>query len=176
MRGTLLTIFIVAMVTNRAAAQNGGITPGFPFPSLGFPLQNDNNSSADNSKTLPYRELPTEIRIELAADTLYDFDRGAVRPSAADYLDQTANLIFGRAKGPVHIECRSDRSPLALAQKLAAACAAAISQWLIVKEKLTNVKFTTAAMPSTTVAAPGSNPLARAAMSKNDITIVFPTQ
>jgi outer membrane protein OmpA-like peptidoglycan-associated protein len=91
---------------------------------------------------LPYQNLVSEIRIELAADDLYDFDKDEVRSSAADYFQQAANLIFEEAKGTVRIECHSDRTPTVVGQKLAVRCANAIAKWLIVQEKLIKVKFT----------------------------------
>jgi hypothetical protein len=80
---------------------------------------------------VPNQDLASEIRVELAADALYDFDKGEVRSSAVDYFQQAANLIFDEAKGPVRVECSSDRVPTAVGQKLAARCADAIAQWLI---------------------------------------------
>src|SRR5262249_12417541 len=76
---------------------------------------------------LPVHETGTEIRVEVNADLLYSFEDGKVRVSASDLLPQAANLIYERARSPVRIECRSDRMPAAAAQKLADACAAAIS-------------------------------------------------
>ena len=65
-----------------------------------------------------------------------------MRPSAADLFQQAANLIYDSAKSPVRIECRFDRMPAAPAQKSADACAAAVMQYLVKEEKVTNVKFT----------------------------------
>jgi len=132
--------------------------------------------AADNFKRLPYQSLPDKIRIELAAETLYDFDKDEVRSRAADYIQQTANPIFEEAKGPVRIECRSDPLPTAIGQKLAARCANTIAQWLTVQENL-KVKFTTvgtsvspdAAAPRADYRlAPRPNPNARPS-----VTIVF---
>jgi len=86
-------------------------------------------------------EAGTEIRVEVNADLLYSFEDGKVRVSASDLLAQAANLIYERARSPVRIECRSDRMPAAAAQKLANACAAALLQYLVREEKVTNVKF-----------------------------------
>ena len=41
----------------------------------------------------------------------------------------------------MRIECRSDRAPAAAAQKLADAYAAALLQYLVKEEKVTNVKL-----------------------------------
>jgi hypothetical protein len=51
---------------------------------------------------------------------------GKVRSSAADYFQQAANLIFEEARGPVRIECNSDRDLPITGQKLAERCANAI--------------------------------------------------
>lgn len=110
-----------------------------PFPVISLPSQRDEGS--DHYRRLPYRDLASAIHIELAATALYDFDRAEVRGSASDYLQQAANLIFEHAKGPVRIECRSDRGAPAAAQKLATQCAQALAQWLVVQEKLGSVKF-----------------------------------
>src|SRR5436190_20887032 len=46
---------------------------------------------------LQIKETDTEIRIELAADVLFDFDKADLRPSAQDALNQAAAVI--REKG-----------------------------------------------------------------------------
>jgi outer membrane protein OmpA-like peptidoglycan-associated protein len=66
-----------------------------------------------------------------------------VRASASDLLEQAANLIDEHAQSPVRIECRTDRTPAPVAQKLAQACASALTQYLVDQEK-TNVKFAAA--------------------------------
>jgi outer membrane protein OmpA-like peptidoglycan-associated protein len=165
-------LFSLAVLSSVAAAQSLSVDPGSLSPRFHIPLEQ--NIGADKYRRLPYRDLATEIRIELAADVLYDFDRKQVRSIAADYLRQTANLIFERAKGPVHIECHSDRGSPTSAQKLAEQCAVAISQWLIVQEKLTKVKFITlgASVPPPVVADP-DDPFAPKPVNRANVTIVF---
>jgi outer membrane protein OmpA-like peptidoglycan-associated protein len=155
-----------------AAAQSVGLDPNSHMPVLGFRTNQD--EAPDTYRRLPYRNLPTEIRIELAADALYDFERGQVRTNAADYLQQTANLIFEHARSPVRIECRSDRGLPAAAQKLAERCALAVSQWLTVQERLTAVKFTPvgASVPPPAPADP-RDPFSKAGPSQSHIVIVF---
>jgi len=43
-------------------------------------------------KDLQVKETNTDIRIELAADVLFDFDKADIRPTAAAALDQTATI------------------------------------------------------------------------------------
>jgi outer membrane protein OmpA-like peptidoglycan-associated protein len=173
MRRALLTLFSLVVMSTAAAAQFSvpGMDPN-PFPILGLPTQRD--EKVDSYRRLPYRDTYTAIRIELAADVLFDFDRAEVRPNAADLLAQTANLIFEHADGPVRIECHSDRVPPAAGQKLAQRCAVAVSQWLITQEKLTKVKFTTVGTSGPPPGAANPNdPFAPKPVSKNNITIDF---
>jgi hypothetical protein len=171
-RSTLPVLYVLTVLASSASAQSLGIDPNSYRPSFRLPLQGDTN--ADTYRRLPYQDLTSEIRIELAADILYDFDRGEVRSSAADYFQQAANLIFEEAKGPVRIECRSDRSPPPIGQKLAERCASAIAQWMIVQEKLTKVKFTSV---GTRVPPIGTSPItgnrSPSLSPRPNVTIVF---
>jgi outer membrane protein OmpA-like peptidoglycan-associated protein len=169
-RSTLPILFSLAILTSQASAQSVGIDPNSFRPSFRMPLSE--NTNADNFRRLPYQDLGSEIHIELAADALFDFDKGTVRSSAADYFQQAANLIFEEAKGRVRIECQSDRDPPATGQKLAEQCATAIAQWMTVEEKLTKVKFTAVGKRVlATAIAPATNNLS--APNRPSITIVF---
>jgi outer membrane protein OmpA-like peptidoglycan-associated protein len=173
MRTTLPILFVMIALTSSASAQSLRIDPNSHRPGLHIPLKGD--TTTDTFRRLPYQNLASEIRIELAADVLYDFDKDEVRSSAADYFQQAANLIFEEAKGPVHIECRSDRVPTAVGQKLAARCANTIAQWLIVEEKLSKVKFTTVgtSVPPSTTAPQFGQSLAPKPNTRPSVTIVF---
>jgi outer membrane protein OmpA-like peptidoglycan-associated protein len=129
MRAEFLGVAIAAL-TAAAAAQ----TPLFSIPL-------ERSQSSEIYRRLPMREVGNEVHIEVNADLLYSFEDSKVRASAWDLLQQAANLIYDSAKSPVRIECRSDRVPAAAAQKLADACAAALLQYLVKEEKVTNVKF-----------------------------------
>lgn len=172
MRCALSSALALALCCGTAAAQSISIDPNSNFPVLGFPTQHD--EPTDTYRHLSHREINGTIHIALAAGTLYDFEQGKVRGSAADYLQQIANLIFEQANGPVRIECRSDLSPPAAAQKAALACAAALSQWLTVQERLTHVKFTTIGTSVPPPAAVDPNdPFAKPAPRQTNVTIDF---
>jgi outer membrane protein OmpA-like peptidoglycan-associated protein len=172
-RWTSPILFMLAILASDASAQNVGIDPNTLRPSFRMPLSE--RSNADTYKKLPYRDLGSEIHIELAADALYDFDKGEVRSSAADYFQQAANLIFEEARGPVRIECQSDRDPPATGQKLAERCANAIAQWMTVEEKLTKVKFAAVGKRAPVAAVdPGANNLLPPKPNaRPSVTIVF---
>jgi hypothetical protein len=173
----LAIVAAVAQVTGAAAQISSApnTIPGaeaHPFPIISVPSQR--NDSSGGFRHLPYRDLATSISIALPAGALYDFNLMAVRAGAEDYMQQTANLIFEHANGPVRIECRSDRGAPAAAQKLAAQCALAISQWLTVQEKLTKVKFVTVGTAVPPPAPPDPRDLmAKPAPNQSNVTIDF---
>ena len=182
MRGTIrvwaLAILALAALVSGAAAQISSAPNTIPGTEVNpFPVINMHSNYGERQegfRHLPYRDLATSISIALPAGALYDFDQMAVRAGAKDYMQQTANLIFEHANGPVRIECRSDRGAPAAAQKLATQCALAISQWLTVQEKLTKVKFVTVGTAVPPPAPPDPHDLiAKASPSQSNVTIDF---
>ena len=60
------------------------------------------------AQSLELKESSTEVRIELAADVLFDFDKADILPKAAATLKQAADIIRQRAKGTVRLEGHTD--------------------------------------------------------------------
>jgi len=86
---------------------------------------------------------PEEIRIELAADILFDFDKAELKPQAQQALKQVAQVIRDRAKSIVVIEGYTDAKGSAdYNQKLSERRAQAVHKWLIEREGLGAVKMT----------------------------------
>ena len=162
-------LFSLAILISEASAQDVGIDPYSYRQGLHFPL----SGNTDTYKRLPYRDLGSEIHIQITADALYDFKSGKVRSSAADYFQQAANLIFEEARGQVRIECQSDRDPPQIGQKLAEQCANAIARWMTVEENLTKVKFTAVGKRLSAVAQNTNNLLPPKTSAQPSVTIVF---
>ena len=57
---------------------------------------------------LQVKETTTEIRIEMAADVLFEFDKADILPKAETVLGQVADLLRQKAKGGVRIEGHTD--------------------------------------------------------------------
>ncbi len=94
---------------------------------------------------LQVRETGQEIRIELAADVLFDFDKSDILPKAQDALKQAAGIIRERAKGTVRVEGHTDaKGSDTYNQKLSERRAAAVKAWFTDKEGIRNVEFSTA--------------------------------
>jgi outer membrane protein OmpA-like peptidoglycan-associated protein len=88
------------------------------------------------------KESGTEIRIELAADVLFDFDKSDIRPSAQEALNQAGSVVRDKARGVVRIEGHTDsKGSDAYNQKLSERRANSVKEWLLNKEGLKGVKF-----------------------------------
>jgi outer membrane protein OmpA-like peptidoglycan-associated protein len=95
-------------------------------------------------QNLELKETPTEIRIELAADVLFDFDKATLLPKAQEALKQAAAVIRDKAKGTVRIDGYTDaRGSAAYNQRLSEQRANAVRDWFVRREGLTGVRFTT---------------------------------
>src|SRR5437764_9544895 len=57
---------------------------------------------------LKVKETDTEVRIELAADVLFDFDKADILPKAETVLGQVAGVLREKAKGDIRIEGHTD--------------------------------------------------------------------
>jgi outer membrane protein OmpA-like peptidoglycan-associated protein len=102
---------------------------------------------AGKVQDLQLKETDTEIRIELAADVLFDFDKSDIRPQAQQALKQVASIIREKTRGTVRIEGHTDsKGSDPYNQKLSVARANSVKNWLIQKEGLKKVTFSTAGL------------------------------
>ena len=108
---------------------------------------------------LQVKETGQEIRIELAADVLFDFDKADLRPAAQKTLHQAAGIVQEKAKGVVRIEGHTDsKGNDAYNQKLSERRAASVKNWFIDKEGLGKVQFTTQGFGAKKPVAPNTKP------------------
>jgi outer membrane protein OmpA-like peptidoglycan-associated protein len=96
------------------------------------------------TQDLQVKESAAEVRIELAADVLFDFDKAEILPKAQSALKQAAGLIRDKARGAVRVEGHTDaKGSDAYNQKLSERRALAVKAWLNDKEGLRNAQFLT---------------------------------
>src|SRR2546426_3764332 len=108
---------------------------------------------------LQVKETGQEIRIELAADVLFDFDKADLRAAAQSALHQVAGIIQQKAKGTVRIEGHTDsKGNDAYNQKLSERRANSVKNWFIDKEGLGSVQFTTQGFGAKKPVAPNTKP------------------
>lgn len=108
---------------------------------------------------LQVKETGQEIRIELAADVLFDFDKADILPKAQGALKQAAGLIRDKAKGAVRIEGHTDsKGSDPYNQKLSERRAQAVKTWLTEKEGLRNAEFAIQGFGAKKPVAPNKKP------------------
>jgi outer membrane protein OmpA-like peptidoglycan-associated protein len=110
-------------------------------------------------QSVKMKETATEVRIELAADVLFDFDKYNILPKAQEALKQVAEVIREKARGAVRIEGHTDsKGTDASNQKLSERRATAVKDWLVNKEGLKNVRFETRGFGAKSPVAPNTKP------------------
>ena len=108
---------------------------------------------------LQIKETKSEIRIALAADVLFDFDKADIRPDAQSALKQAADIVREKAKGVVRVEGHTDsKGSDAYNQKLSERRANSVKDWLVKKEGLKDLKFETKGFGSKKPVAPNTKP------------------
>jgi outer membrane protein OmpA-like peptidoglycan-associated protein len=108
---------------------------------------------------LQVKETGQEVRIELAADVLFDFDKADILPKAQAALKQAAGLIRDKAKGAVRIEGHTDsKGSDPYNQKLSERRAQAVKTWLTEKEGLSNAEFSIQGFGAKKPVAPNKKP------------------
>jgi len=82
-------------------------------------------------------ETPLEVRVDLPADVLFDFDKATIRPDAAQALAKLATVIRAFPSGQVLLEGHTDSvGNDAYNQTLSERRAEAVKAWLVGKEGL----------------------------------------
>jgi outer membrane protein OmpA-like peptidoglycan-associated protein len=116
--------------------------------------------AAGTTQDLQVKETATEIRIELAADVLFDFDKATIKQEAASALHNVAEIINDKGKGrSVRIDGYTDsKGGDAYNQKLSERRADSVKQWLAQKEGLPLAKMTTQGFGSKKPVAPNAKP------------------
>jgi outer membrane protein OmpA-like peptidoglycan-associated protein len=99
---------------------------------------------AGNVQDLQVKETDLDIRVELASDVLFDFDKADIRPAAQEALKQVGTIIKEKGKGTVRIEGHTDaKGADSYNEKLSDRRAKSVKDWLVKKEGLKDVHFAT---------------------------------
>ena len=103
-------------------------------------------------------ETETEIRIELSADILFDFDKSDIKDEATAALEQVAAMIGERPNSPVRIEGHTDsKGADAYNQALSESRALSVMDWLTDNGGLGAVAFDIVGLGETVPVAPNEN-------------------
>ena len=102
-------------------------------------------------------ENPKELRLTLAADILFDFDKSTIRPDAKAALDRVAEIIRSKSRGMVRIEGFTDSKGASdYNLRLSSDRAESVNNWLIERGGLQGAGFTTHGFGATRFAAPNT--------------------
>lgn len=100
-----------------------------------------------------------EIRIELAADVLFDFDKADLRPDAVPALTKVGEVLKSYPTAPVLIEGHTDsKGAHAYNQTLSEKRAAAVKAWLVENAGASAARITTRGWAETKPVAPNTKP------------------
>jgi outer membrane protein OmpA-like peptidoglycan-associated protein len=109
--------------------------------------------------SIAVKETDTEVRIELAADVLFDFDKANILPKAEPALGQAAELILQRGKGSVRIEGHTDsKGSDSYNQKLSQRRAESVKTWLMKRQDLGNISYSASGFGAARPAVPNTRP------------------
>lgn len=150
---TFLCSFVLS--TALAQAQQSGVSEKAKVLDLIFHVED----MGGKTEALQVRQSGNEVRIELAADVLFDFDKATILPKAESTLQQAAQIIRDKAKGPVRIEGYTDgKGSDAYNQRLSERRAAAVKNWFANRGGLRNVTFSTKGFGAQNPVAPNKKP------------------
>ena len=108
---------------------------------------------------LQVKEVGNEIRIDLNADVLFDFDKADLLPKAEETLTKAAALIKERAKGTVQVNGYTDsKGDDAYNMRLSDRRANAVRDWFRMKGGLASMQFATKGFGETQPIAPNAKP------------------
>ena len=145
-----------ALVGGFAGARAGAQDPQeFKILDLVFRVEGVGGQVQD----LQVKETGTEVRIDLAADVLFDFDKADIKAAASETLKQVARVIREKAHGSVRIEGYTDaKGTEAYNQGLSERRAESVKKWLVEKGGLKNIRFVTSGYGAKRPVAPNAKP------------------
>jgi outer membrane protein OmpA-like peptidoglycan-associated protein len=108
---------------------------------------------------LQVKEVGNEIRIDLNADVLFDFDKADLLPKAQETLTKAAALVKERAKGTVQINGHTDsKGDDAYNMRLSERRANSVRDWFRTKGGLASFQYNTKGFGETQPIAPNAKP------------------
>lgn len=110
-------------------------------------------------KDLAAKVTDREIRIDLAADVLFDFDKYTLRPGANDSLKKVGQVASGYPDAPLAIEGHTDgKGAHAYNMTLSENRAGAVKKWLVENAGIKASRITTRGWGETKPVAPNQKP------------------
>jgi len=110
-------------------------------------------------KDLDAKVVGREIRIELSADVLFDFDSFRLRPEASETLRKVASVLKEYGASPVRVEGHTDgKGPDPYNQTLSERRADSVKRWLVDPGGVAASRISTAGFGKSRPVAPNTKP------------------
>ena len=110
-------------------------------------------------KDLGARTTDTEIRIEMSADVLFDFDKADLKPEAHPSLEKVVTVLSGLPASRVTVEGHTDgKGTAAYNEQLSRRRAAAVVSWLESRTTDRKTRLTVRALGASKPVAPNTKP------------------
>lgn len=152
-----IVLSLAGFLLSASAQQSPGNAPGYKTKIVDLVFHVEDMGGKIQS--LEVKETSTEVRIDLAADVLFDFDKANLLPRAQQTLSQAASIIREKAKGNVRINGYTDaKGSDAYNQRLSERRAAAVETWFKTKGNLKDVSFVTQGFGAKNPVAPNTKP------------------
>ena len=152
-RRILLSLIAAALAAASGFAQETGRVLPLRFRVLD--LTSRTSAAAGKIEAMKVRETPTEVRIDLSADVLFEFDKADLLPAAEQTLARAAAVIRDRGQGVVRIEGHTDaKGDDAYNQRLSQRRADSVRRWLVEKGSVGGVRFEVSGLGETRPVAP----------------------
>lgn len=141
MRATVAAGVVSLLIVGSAAAQPAAPAgEQFTVLNLVFTVIDLGGKVLD----LQVKQTETEVRIELAADVLFDFDKDTLKPVAQETLQKAAAVIREQTKGAIRINGHTDaKGDDNYNLKLSQRRAAAVKNWFAQQGKLSGRRMDT---------------------------------
>jgi outer membrane protein OmpA-like peptidoglycan-associated protein len=156
---------IVLVTVLPALAQEAGKTTDLQTKIIDLQFRitdlsgNPVNELTASVQDLQVKEIGNEVRIDLNADVLFDFDKADILPKAEDTLSKAAAIVKERARGTVHINGHTDaKGGDAYNMRLSERRANSVRDWFRTKGGLSSFKFETKGFGATQPVAPDKKP------------------
>jgi outer membrane protein OmpA-like peptidoglycan-associated protein len=110
-------------------------------------------------KDLAAEETPKEIRVNLSADVLFDFDKAQLKPEAEPSLEKVATVLKANPGAQVTIEGHTDgKGTDSYNQPLSEKRAASVAQWFVAHNSLSAANVHTKGWGKSKPIAPNTKP------------------
>src|SRR6266550_1754562 len=157
-RGFLVALFVAAPAFAQEAGKISNLN--MKVVDLQFKVTDLSGNPVDvggKVQDLQVKEIGNEVRIDLNADVLFDFDKADILPKAEETLTKAAAIIKERAKGTVRVEGHTDsKGDDAYNMRLSDRRANSVRDWFRTKGGLASFQFSTRGFGETQPVAPNT--------------------